>query len=75
MDSGLRSQVESVEKLDRSLQDVGELLGGQLAALHELLTPAVEDADEVREVVEPLQRGHRAGGRIAERFPGPGQKS
>lgn len=75
VDSGLRFQVESVEKLDRSLQDVGELLGGQLAALHELLTPAVKDADEVREVVEPLQRATERVGRIAERFPGPGKKS
>ena len=75
VDSGLRSQVESVEKLDRSLTNVGDLLGNRLSALQELLAPVVRDAGEVREVVEPLQGATKRVGRIAERLPGPGKKS
>jgi methyl-accepting chemotaxis protein len=75
VDSGLQSQVESVEKLDRSLKDVGALLGSRLSALHELLTPVVKDAGEVREVVEPLQGATERVGRVADRLPGPGKKS
>lgn len=74
VDAGLRSQVESVEKLDRSLRYVGKLLGSRLAELHELLVPLIKDADDVREVVEPLQGATERMGRIAERLPRPGRK-
>ncbi len=74
LDGRVHVQAESLEKLDRSLGQVGELLAGRLSKLQDLLGSLVRDAADVREVVEPLQGATERVGRIAERVPGPGRK-
>ncbi len=53
---------------------MGQLLGGELAALRSILKALLSDVDKVREVVEPMQTATERVGRLAERLPGPGRK-
>ena len=53
---------------------MGQRLAERLSALQQTLKPLVRDADELREVVQPLQTATERVGRLAERLPGPGRK-
>ncbi len=70
----VRRQRELIDKLESTLEEVGQLLDRGIAGLIATLKPVVRDLDEVREVMEPLQTATERVGRVAERFPGPGRK-
>jgi chromosome segregation ATPase len=70
----VKRQRELIGALDADLKQMGQLLAGRLGVLNDSLTPLVRDADEVREVVEPLQGATERIGRLAERLPGSGRK-
>ncbi len=70
----VRRQREELDALEVQVKEMGQLLGGEFSALHATIKPLVRDADEVREVVEPLQTATERVGRLAERLPGPGRK-
>jgi hypothetical protein len=46
----------------------------EVAGLNATTRRLARDADEVREVVEPLQTATERVGRMAEKLPGPGRK-
>lgn len=72
---GLHEEVKRQRELIDALNaQIKEMLAGGLATLNETIKPLVKDADEVREVVEPLQSATERVGRVAERLPGPGRK-
>jgi chromosome segregation ATPase len=70
----VRRQREGIDALHAQVEKMGQLLGGELSALHVTIKPLVRDAGEVRDVVEPLQTATERVGRLAERLPGPGRK-
>jgi chromosome segregation ATPase len=70
----VRRQRELIDALDTHLEEMGQLLAGRLSALLDTLKPLARDADELREVVQPLQTATERVGRLAERLPGPGRK-
>lgn len=65
---------ELIENLNTQIQEMGQLLATGLATMTETIKPLVRDADEVRDVVEPLQAATERVGRVAQRLPGPGCK-
>jgi hypothetical protein len=68
---------EDIEKMptqlgaiDSHVQGVGNHLASELASLHATIRVLVREADEVRQVVEPLQSATDRVGRVADKLPG-----
>jgi ABC-type transporter Mla subunit MlaD len=70
----VRRQRELIDALDSTVKELGHLVTAGISKLIDTLRPLVRDADDVREVVEPLQTATERVGRLAERLPGPGRK-
>lgn len=70
----MERQRELIDALTAQIKKMGERLAAGITTLNATIEPLVNDADEVREVLEPLQRATERMGRVAERLPGPGRK-
>lgn len=57
-----------------AIRDASKVMAAEVAGLHATTRRLARDADEVREVVEPLQTATERVGRVAEKLPGPGRK-
>jgi methyl coenzyme M reductase gamma subunit len=56
--------------LDSHVKDIGNRLASELASLHATIDALVRAADEMRQVVEPLQGATDCVGRVADKLPG-----
>lgn len=57
-----------------ALRGAAEAMRAEVAQLSAVARRLVQDADQVRDVVEPLQSATERMGRVAEKLPGPGRK-
>lgn len=67
-------QRELIDALTAEIKEMGERLAAGITTLNATIEPLVNNADEVCEVLEPLQSATERMGRVAERLPGPGRK-
>jgi ABC-type transporter Mla subunit MlaD len=56
--------------LDSDFNEIGSRLASELASLHATIYVLVREADEMRQVVEPLQSATERVGRVANKLPG-----
>jgi methyl-accepting chemotaxis protein len=70
MQSELRQVRELLANLEADINDMGYRVTAEMQALREAVRALVRDADEISDVVEPLQSATDRVGKIAERLPG-----
>jgi uncharacterized protein YoxC len=72
----LHEDVENITTLlgalDTDVKDMGHRLTSEVASLHATIQVLVREADDMRQVVEPLQSATERVGRVADRLPGGG---
>lgn len=61
-----------IEALDSDIKEMGVEVTGEMAAFHRTIQVLVREADEMRQVVEPLQGASERVGRVADKLPGGG---
>jgi hypothetical protein len=61
-----------LDALDTDDKDMGHRLTSEVASLHATIQVLVPEADDMRQVVEPLQSATERVGRVADRLPGGG---
>jgi predicted nucleic acid-binding Zn-ribbon protein len=70
MRSELRQVRELLATLETDINDMGERVTSEMKALRQAVSALARDADEISDVVEPLQSATDRVGRIADRLPG-----
>jgi predicted nucleic acid-binding Zn-ribbon protein len=74
MQDEVRAMRALMRQLDDDLRQMGQKVTGEMGALNDQVGTLTDEADEMRQVVEPLQAATERVGRLAERFPGPGRR-
>ncbi|HET9720990.1 MAG TPA: hypothetical protein VFP55_13000, partial [Solirubrobacteraceae bacterium] len=76
--AGMQNEIQEMRRLisrtDRDIRTMGQEVSDEMGSLNDRVESLASDADEIREVVEPLEPAAERLGKLAERFPGPGRK-
>lgn len=74
LEEEVRRTRELLDLLDGDVKDMGQRVSAEMHALQKTVASLVRDADDIAEVVEPLQAATERVGRVAERLPGGNRK-
>jgi ABC-type transporter Mla subunit MlaD len=70
----MRQVRELLGVLETDVKDMGQHVTAEMQALRDTVSALVRDADDISEVVEPLQSATERVGKVADRLPGGGRK-